>query len=217
MNAYCAPTTTNLDGFVMNLVTKAVTVYNGVSQRAGGTLEPDILWIHQISTGDTDAFERLCRAYQNRLFGFLFRMIGDRERAEEVLNEVFLGVWQGAARFKGDASPATWIFRIARNRALSCLSKTTMTLCDEDQVSELEDEASDVENNLVRRNLVNAGLRKLSREHRDVVEMTFYLGLSYKEISGIVDCPVNTVKTRMFHAKQQLRLFMERSTSRGLS
>lgn len=212
----CSTPASGNSGAIMNLVSSAVTAYNGVSKQAGGNLESDVQWIGQISAGDTIAFEKLCRAYQNRVFGYLFRMLGSRDGAEEVLNEVFLGIWQGASRFKGDASPATWIFRIARNRAVTRLSKSSLATCDDDNIGEMEDVRDGAEENLVRRNLIHAGLKKLSREHREVVEMTFFLGLSYKEIATVVDCPVNTVKTRMFHAKQQLRMILERTT-RGVS
>ncbi len=199
---------------IIGLVTGPSKAYNDVCLQSGGSLNPDVQWIREISAGNISAFEQLCRAYQHRLFGYLFRLLRQREHAEEVLNEVFLAIWQGAARFKGDASPSTWIFRIARNRAISRLSRTEEE-GDTPENLELEDPNGNAEYDLVCKNLVHAGLRTLSREHREVVELTFFLGLSYKEISEVVDCPVNTVKTRMFHAKQQLRQSLERTISRG--
>lgn len=199
---------------IMNLVGGPAKTYNDMCLQSGGSLSPEVQWICEIGAGNINAFEQLCRAFQHRLFGYLFRMLRQREQAEEVLNEVYLAIWQGASRFKGDASPSTWIFRIARNRAVSRLSRSEQS-SDDQEMLELEDPAGDMENELVCKDLVHAGLRSLSREHREVVELTFFLGLSYKEIAEIADCPVNTVKTRMFHAKQQLRLSLEKTISRG--
>jgi len=66
-----------------------------------------------------------------------------------------------------------------------------------------------MEETLIRKNLIRHALEELSSEHREVVTLTFYSGLSYQEIAEIMDCPVNTVKTRMFHAKQRLRAILE--------
>lgn len=182
--------------------------YNWANSRCEVTLTREANWIQRIGRGDLKAFERLCGSYQNRLFVYLLRMLGCRETTEEVMNDTFHGVWRGAARFTGASKPSTWIFSIARHKALNRLGRKKPSM---DAFSENEpfvDTRENVEKDLVQKDLIRTALKKLSREHREVIELTFFSGLSYQEISEIVSCPVNTVKTRMFHAKQQLRAIL---------
>lgn len=183
---------------------KAV-VYNGMEPLPGGNLGREASWIKQIAKGDLEAFERLYRVYQNRLFIYLYRMLDSREAAEEVLNDVIHGIWKGAASFKGNSQPSTWIFGIARNKALSRFDRRQPATTDLEEMVRHPDAGTSQEDDLVRKDLVEQALGKLSPEHREVVELTFYSGLSYDEIAQIVACPLNTVKTRMFHARLHLR------------
>ncbi len=185
-------------------------VYNGGKPLPGGNLGREENWIKQIAEGNLEAFERLYRVYQNRLFVYLYRMLDSREAAEEVLNDVIHGIWKGAAGFKGQSRPSTWIFGIARNKALSRFDRRRVPTTDLDELSRQPDHKKSQEEDLVRKDMVERALGKLSTDHREVVELTFYSGLSYEEIAEIVHIPVNTVKTRMFHARLHLRKILEK-------
>ena len=168
----------------------------------------ELEWVRRVASGDRSAFERLYNGYQRRLFGYLYRMVGKADAAEELTNDVMLEVWKGAAGFRGDSKVSTWIFGIARFRALSRLRRTDRETVDIEDAGplrdpyELEDEVVVKEST---RKEVQAAILKLSREHREVIELTFYQGFSYPEIEEILHCPVNTVKTRMFYARKELR------------
>jgi RNA polymerase sigma-70 factor (ECF subfamily) len=164
--------------------------------------------LQRIAARDGRAFETLYHLYYPRLFGFLFRLTRSAETVEEVLNDVMLAVWRGADRFAGRARPSTWIFGIAHRKALKALSRRPAEVATATPPPEpvAEDEGSEarVERRELRAVLASA-LGHLSPEQRAVVELTYYQGFSYPEIAEVLDCPVNTVKTRMFHARRRLR------------
>ena len=163
----------------------------------------------RVAAGDIEAFKALHGAYQRRLFVYAFKMLEDHGDAEELCNDVLLEVWRRAGQFGGRSKLSTWVFGIAHHKALNMLRKSVrgadLTLDDAAATPggspgpEVEAERRD------RREWLGTALSKLSREHREVIELTFYHGFSYEEIAQIVNCPPGTVKTRMFHAKQKLR------------
>jgi len=170
--------------------------------------DQELLWIGKVAAGDRLAFENLFKTYYKRLFGFLFRMVGRPDVAEELANDVMLGVWKGAAGFKGESRLSTWIFGIAHFRALSWLRRTTPEVVDIEEAGPIEDAREQQEEVLVKESTqeeVRRALKRLSPQHRAVIELTFYQEFSYPEIAAILDCPVNTVKTRMFYARKELR------------
>jgi RNA polymerase sigma-70 factor (ECF subfamily) len=169
-------------------------------------------WIRSIAGGDRSAFERLFHAYQRRLFGYIFRMVGKTDAAEELASDVMLEVWKGAGGFKGESKVSTWIFGIARFRAISHLRRSNPAVVDIEHAGPLADSHERQDEVLVKestREEVRTALKKLSRQHQEVIELTFYQGFSYPEIAEILDCPVNTVKTRMFYARKELRQLLE--------
>jgi RNA polymerase sigma-70 factor (ECF subfamily) len=168
----------------------------------------DVALLERIVGGDRDAFDTLYRGYYGRLMDFLTRMLKQHELAEEVVNDTMLAVWTGGGAFGGRSRVSTWVFGIAYRKALKRLARERRgptapfeaaleLAADSDPGAEF-DEAE-----LQRR--FRAALAELSPAHRSVVELTFLLEHSYEEVADIVGCPVNTVKTRMFHARARLR------------
>ncbi|MDJ0841983.1 MAG: RNA polymerase sigma factor [Acidobacteriota bacterium] len=198
---------------VFSFAKKEREPYNDPNQSEEVQLNRETVWIKAIARGELGAFEQLCRAYQRRVFVYLFRLLNDREAAEEAVDDVLHGIWKGANRFRGNSKPATWIFGIARHKALNRLGRYKPYEETLERAGELRDSGGNAETRLVSQDLVGRALGKLSREHREVIEMTFYLGLSYAEISKVMECPVSTVKTRMFHAKQRLRAILSGNKS----
>ena len=190
-------------------------VYNGFNLIPGGNLGREENLIRQIAQGDLNALEQLSRIYQNRLYVYLLRLLGNGETAEEVMNDVIHGVWRGAANFKGESRPSTWIFSIAHKKAITRRTKQQLATVDLDVAQTQADSRATPEKDLIQKDLIKRAMGHLSQEHREVVELTFYSGFSYQEISEIVDCPVNTVKTRMYHARQQLRKIIAKEQKVG--
>jgi RNA polymerase sigma-70 factor (ECF subfamily) len=165
--------------------------------------------IARIAAGDKAAFELLFEDYGERVFRYACRLISDAPKAEEVTNDVMLEVWKTAARFEGRSKVSTWILGITRHLALNAVRRKSLDTVEVDDAPPIADEneataAVQHDRNVLKAALATA-LGKLSTDHRDVIELTFFHGLSYQEIAEVVGCPENTVKTRMFHARKQLK------------
>jgi RNA polymerase sigma-70 factor (ECF subfamily) len=172
------------------------------------TSDDESEWLRQTASGDRTAFERIYRAYHRRVFGYLLRMIGSADRADELASDVLLEVWKSAGKFRGASRVSTWIFGIARFKALSSLRRATPETIDVEEAGDLQDAAELQDDMLIKETLrtrIREALTKLSAQHREVIELTFYQGFSYPEIAEILGCPVNTVKTRTFYARKQLQ------------
>lgn len=174
----------------------------------GENLDEHRQWLRATAQGDRTAFEQLYRASQRRIFGYLFRMIGSAEHAEELTTDVMLEVWKSASTFKGESQVSTWMFGIARFKALSFLRRAKNGTVGVEEAIEVPDARELPDEMLVKQGMaerIKQALGRLSQEHREVMELTFFEGLSYPEIAKLLACPVNTVKTRMFYARKQLR------------
>ncbi len=176
------------------------------------------VWLEQIARSDRAAFERLYRAYQKPLFRYFLHFVHTIEAAEELTDDVMLEVWKHAAKFRGKSKPSVWVFGIAYHKAMDALRRRRPPVVELHAVAETlaADARQSPEATAVRdsvRGVVAAALATLSAEHRAVLVLTFNHGYAYGEIAQIVGCPVNTVKTRMFYAKKQLKETLER---RGL-
>jgi len=164
----------------------------------------------RVAAGDKRAFEQLFRAYGERVFRYALRLISDPAKAEEVTNDVMIEVWKTAPRFEGRSKVSTWILGITRHRALNAVRRKSLDTVDIDAVAEpaeavdLAPAAERSRDGDTLREALRRVLPRLSTDHRDVIELTFFHGLTYPEIAQVVGCPENTVKTRMFHARKQL-------------
>jgi RNA polymerase sigma-70 factor (ECF subfamily) len=182
--------------------------------RSDAALEEE--WLRQTALGDRMAFERLFRLYHRRIYGYLFRMAGNADTAEELTNDVMLEVWKSAREFRGASRVSTWIFGIARFKALSALRRIRPATVDVEEASDLADPAELQDEMLVNediRAVINRALAKLSEQHREVLDLAFFQGFSCPEIAEILKCPVNTVKTRMFYARKQLRVLLAQGST----
>jgi RNA polymerase sigma-70 factor, ECF subfamily len=174
---------------------------------AANDLERELL--RRISAGDRDAFRDLYLRYHRRLARFLTRVTRGREDAEEIINDTLWIVWQRAGEFRNASRVSTWIMGIAYRRALKLIRRAAthahaMTL----EIADSEPTAYDALEATANRQLLERGLARLPLEQRLVLEFTYYLDHSCEEIAEIMECPVNTVKTRMFHARRKLRTLL---------
>lgn len=165
----------------------------------------------RITANDHKALKDLLERYGERIFRYALRLTGEEQIAEEVANDVALEIWRYASRFSGNSKVSTWILGIARHKALNAVRGKKIVDFRDTTVFDRVDESYKLGTNLnisAHKGLklvLRDALQKLSVEHRDVVELTFYLDCSYTEVAHIVGCPVATVRTRMFYAKRILR------------
>jgi RNA polymerase sigma-70 factor (ECF subfamily) len=175
---------------------------------SNGTVDQETVWIRKIASGDRAAFEALFHAYKRRLLGYLYRMTGDATRAEELVSDVLVEVWKSAGRFQERSSVSTWIFGIAHHKAVDELRRRAGKGTAVEVPEDLADAAETPERTAIlgdRNARLRAVLQQLTPEHREVLELAFFQGRLVEEIAGILSCPVNTVKTRMFYARKKLR------------
>ena len=176
-----------------------------MAARGGG--EEELRLIARVAKRDLEAFEQLYRIYHRRLSRFLFNLVRRPSVIEEVLNDTMMVVWEGAGSFNGASKLSTWIFTIAYRKAAKALRRQDEPV-EDDRSEELVslDAGPDEELAQERRQaLLAEAVATLSPDHRAVVDLTYFHEMGYREIAGIMDCPVDTVKTRMFHARRQLR------------
>lgn len=166
--------------------------------------------LQRVSGGDRDAFRDLYVRYHRRLARFLSRVTRGREDAEEVINDTLWIVWQRAGEFRGASRVSTWIMGIAYRRALKIVRRAA-THARAISLGAHGSEAvyADATEAAADRQMLDRALRHLPLEQRLVLEFTYYFDHSYEEIAEIMECPVNTVKTRMFHARRKLRVILQ--------
>lgn len=169
--------------------------------------------LRRVAAGERNAFDELYAAYSPKVFGFALRVTRSRDLVDEIVNDTLLAVWRSAHRFDGRSKPSTWIFGIAYRKALRALARRKRPESAVDPAVAPRDDrpgADAVVEDRESLEVVGRALRALPPEQRAVVELTFLEGLSYAEIAHVVDCPVNTVKTRMFHARKKMREALDR-------
>lgn len=191
---------------------------------AGDTDEAGLALLGRIANKDRAAFRMFYDAYALRVGRFLLKMLKNPDVVDEAVNDVMLVVWQTG----GDFDPArsrltTWLFGIAHNKGLKVLEKQRGRWREQSldeapaEVDEIDgiDDAGAPEHsgpdNPERAilgwelgEILNWALERMTPEHRTVLELMFSEGRSYAEISEITGCPLNTVKTRIFHARKKL-------------
>jgi RNA polymerase sigma-70 factor (ECF subfamily) len=179
----------------------------------------DEVLIARIAKGDRLAMEELYGRYRVPVYRFVLRMVRNPTTAEDLNSDVFLDVWRQAGTFEGRSAVSTWIFRIARFKALNALQRRPMEELDDDKAAAIEDQADDPEIALAKKDkaaVLRACLLKLSAEHREIVNLVYYQHKSVEDVAGIVGIPEATVKTRMFYARKKLsELLTEQGIERG--
>jgi len=172
--------------------------------------EDDVALLAAIARGDQAALALLYRQYHPRLFRFLSINVYDRDAIEEIINDTLHVVWQSSQQFRGESKVSTWIFGIAWRKSIAANQSTRkhrgVELIEADVASMQWQEQTQ------QSQLMQQALAQLSPLHRMVVELTYYGGFSYQEIGGIMGCPENTVKTRMFYARKHLQQLMQDDT-----
>ena len=160
---------------------------------------------------ELDAFEALYRLYHPRLARNQKNQQHRPTLGEEVLNDTLFVVWERSDTFRGASKLSTWIFAIAYRKAMKALRRLDEAIEDRDADTRPSDgDAPDAPFGRQRtQEALLAALAKLSPDHRTVVDLTYFHEMGYREIAAIMDCPVDTVKTRMFHARRHLRRLMD--------
>jgi RNA polymerase sigma-70 factor (ECF subfamily) len=179
-----------------------------VNARLKAQTDRDLL--DKVMAGDGEALRELYLIYHRQLANFLLRFTQRRDLVEEVINDTLYVVWCKAGEFRGDSRLSTWIMGIAYRCALKTLRRRGHQLFTavpiENEYLPAPDELDAAETG----EWVAMAMRQLPTDQRLTVELAYGQGHSCEEIAEIMDCPVSTVKTRMFHARRKLRTLLPR-------
>jgi RNA polymerase sigma-70 factor, ECF subfamily len=173
----------------------------------------DVQLIQRVRADDTgEAMRALYRAYSGELFGFALNALGERGAAEEVVQEVFTRAWRHAATYDpGRGSVRTWLYQIARHAIIDTRRRAAvrpaLARSDADEESDARAGAS-IEQAMLGWQVATA-LERLTPEHRQMIRLAHFQGLTMREIAERCGLPVGTVKSRTWYALRSLRLVLE--------
>jgi RNA polymerase sigma-70 factor (ECF subfamily) len=176
--------------------------------------------------GRSAAFGELVRRYQDRLYNTVYRLIGNAEDAQDVVQEAFIHAYQSLGRFKGDSLFFTWLYRIAVNAAISLKRKQRATLSihtgrqDPDGTAEPADpsdfgQPGHALERAEQEDRIQRALGRLSPEHRAVLVLKDMEDQKYETIAEILQVPIGTIRSRLHRARLELRDLLQKDRSPG--
>lgn len=184
------------------------------------TTDPDALLVDRVKRGDMHAFEMLVVKYQRRIQRLVARMVRDPEQVEDIAQETFIRAYRALPQFRGESAFYTWLYRIAVNTAKKTLMDmkrdpvvTESALASRGESNEtysLENELSTAETPeavLASREVaqaVNAAIEALPEDLRQAIVLREIEGLAYEEIASVMNCPIGTVRSRIFRAREAI-------------
>jgi RNA polymerase sigma-70 factor (ECF subfamily) len=188
-------------------LTRSGTIAGDASARASASDSSDKTLVARIAAGDKLAMQVLFARHRTPVYRWLLRLVGNETVAEDLLSDVFFDVWQQAGRFEGRSAVTTWLLSIARFKALSARRRRTDAALDETIEATVADSADNAEVALEKKHqgeVLRAAMTKLSREHREIIDLVYYHEKSVDDAAQVLGIPSATVKTRMFYARKKL-------------
>ncbi|WP_083613781.1 RNA polymerase sigma factor RpoE [Rhizobacter sp. OV335] len=186
------------------------------------TPDADAPLIERIKRGDVKAFEMLVVKYQRRIERLIGRMVRDTDLVQDIAQETFIRAYRAIPQFRGESAFYTWLYRIAVNAAKKALvemkrdpivtESARASRDDDDETSRVENELTDGETPealLASKEIaatVNASIDALSEDLRQAITLREIEGLSYEEIAEVMNCPIGTVRSRIFRAREAIAL-----------
>lgn len=183
--------------------------------------DADAVLVERVKRGDVRAFEMLVIKYQRRIERLIGRMVRDTDLVPDIAQETFIRAYRALPQFRGDSAFYTWLYRIAVNTAKKSLmelkrdpliTETALASRDDEgsETSRVENELSDGETPealLASKEIaeaVNAAIAALSEDLRQAITLREIEGLSYEEIADVMNCPIGTVRSRIFRAREAI-------------
>ncbi len=162
-----------------------------------------------IGDGDREAFRLLYERYADRLYRYAVLRLGGAAAAEDAVQDVFLAVWEGAAGYEGRSSVATWLFGVAHHKVAGVIrgrARAGLPRAGPGEEGDPDHEAGGSVGDPDRdeRLWVLDALRSLAEDHREVLFLAYYAGLSTREMAAVCGVPEGTIKSQLFHARRRL-------------
>ncbi len=178
--------------------------------------ETDQQLVERVLKGNKNAFNLLVLRYQHRVLALIGRFVHDPQEAEDVCQEAFIKAYRALALFRGDSAFYTWLYRIAVNTAKNYLvSRSRRPPASDVEIGDAElsevgavlREIENPENQLASDHLkqaIDAAIEELPEDLRTAFTLREFSGLSYEDITEVMDCPVGTVRSRIFRAREAI-------------
>ncbi len=203
--------------YARGVVGRSVADWETAQKESMSDREIDQQLVERVQRGDKQAFGLLVSKYQRKLARLLSRMIRDSAEVEDVTQEAFIKAYRALPSFRGDSAFYTWLYRIGINTAKNYLVSQgrrapTSTSVDADDAESMEDgdllRHTDTPERLMMTKqigqTVNAAMDALPEELRTAIVLREIEGLSYEEIATVMDCPIGTVRSRIFRAREAI-------------
>lgn len=186
---------------------------------SGQEIDNDAYLVERALDNDLAAFEKLVSRYQSKIVSYATRMLSDADEAEDVAQEAFVKAYRSLESFRGASSFSTWLYRIATNLCIDRVRKRKrspqqaysldepMDKDEERGGRDVPDDSGEPSKNIEREELkaqVRQTVAEMPEKLRSVLVMCDIQGMSYDDIAGVLDCPIGTVKSRLFHARADL-------------
>ena len=190
---------------------------NAVTKLPMGPDASDLSLVRRVQRGERGAYDLLVLKYQHKVVKLVMRYLGDAADAEDVAQEAFIKAYRALPQFRGDSAFYTWLYRIAINTAKNALAARNRNPVTYDLDVQGNDEAAEMIGKLRDpetpeglalteeiRNIVNAAIGELPEDLRTAIVLRELEGMSYEEIASAMDCPVGTVRSRIFRAREAI-------------
>ena len=176
----------------------------------------DVTLLIQMARGDQQALQQLYARYRGPLWRYIWRLVNeDAHLADEVTQDVFVAAWRQAATFRAEATPATWLFRIACHRALNARRDLARRVEGHLWNDDARDDERDHwpfaegepshEDAVIERMALADAVDRLSAKHREALDLVFSYGFSLEETARVLDVPLGTIKSRLSYARRALQ------------
>jgi len=179
--------------------------------------------VERVRQGDTKSFEELIDRYRSQVFNFILRILGSREEAEDIFQDTFMKVYESLPRYQKRSRFSSYLFTIAHNLSMNRVNYLRRSSAKLDYLAQSGQETSTTERTPEAElsqtevgSIVHSALGKLPPKYRAALVLSEFEGLSYKEISEVLNCSVGTVKSRIFRARDLLRGQLRGYEEKGL-
>ncbi len=181
------------------------------------TEESDLVLVKRVQRGDKSAFDLLVRKYQHKVVKLVLRYVRNPAEAEDIAQEAFIKAYRALPQFRGDSAFYTWMYRIAINTAKNSLASRDrspiaydLDLTDPEESHSVQSKLQDPDTpegmalTEEIRGIVNSAIEGLPEELKTAIVLRELDGLSYEEIAAAMECPVGTVRSRIFRAREAI-------------